>query len=141
MSDASDPFAAGMAVRREVLGGAHVDRAEASKTPFDTNFQRFITETAWGKVWARDDLSRRERSMITLAILATLGQWEEFAMHVRAARNTGTSADDIAGLLMHVAVYAGVPAGNHAFKIAKAAIAEADRAAAAGTNGEGGMTS
>ena len=114
----------GMTVRRSVLGDAHVDRAEAAKTEFDAPFQDMITETAWGRVWASDHLTKRERSMITIALLAALGQWDEVAMHVRATRNTGASAEDIREALMHVAIYAGVPAANHAIKIAKQVLAE-----------------
>lgn len=112
-------FEAGMAVRREVLGDAHVNRAEARKTEFDEDFQRFITEGAWGSVWTRPGLERPTRSLLTLVILASLGHWEEFAMHVRATRNTGASADQIKEALFHVAVYAGVPAANRAIAIAK----------------------
>jgi 4-carboxymuconolactone decarboxylase len=108
-----------MAVRRAVLGDAHVDRAEAAKSAFDAPFQEFITEGAWGSVWARAELSRRERSLITLALLAALGQWEEVAMHVRATANTGASPADVREAMLHVAVYAGVPAANHALKIVK----------------------
>lgn len=117
-------FRSGMAVRRSVLGDAHVDRAEAAKTPFDADFQRFITETAWGNLWSRPHFSRRERSIVTIALLAALGHHDEVAMHVRATRNTGATEDDIREALLHVAVYAGVPAANAAFKVAKAALAE-----------------
>ena len=109
----------GMATRRAILGDAHVDRAEANKTPFDAAFQAFITEGAWGSVWSRPGLTKRERSMITIALLAALGHDEEVAMHVRATANTGASMDDVTEALLHVAVYAGVPAANRAFKIAK----------------------
>jgi 4-carboxymuconolactone decarboxylase len=109
----------GMRVRREVLGDAHVDRAEARKTPFDAPFQRFITEMAWGALWARPDLDLHARSMITIAILAALGRSEELALHLRASRNTGVTPAEIAEVLMHVAVYAGVPAANSAFAIAR----------------------
>ena len=119
---------AGMKVRRSVLGDAHVDRAEAAKTAFDEPFQDFITEGAWGTVWASDGLTKRERSMITLALLAALGQWEEVAMHVRATKNTGASPRDIQEAMMHVAVYAGVPAANHALKIVKQTLAEMEAA-------------
>ena len=115
----SERFETGMAVRRAVLGDAHVDRAEAAKTAFDAPFQEFITEGAWGSVWARPELSRRERSLITLALLAALGQWDEVAMHVRATANTGASPADVREAMLHVAVYAGVPAANHALKIVK----------------------
>lgn len=116
----SQRYETGMAVRRSVLGNAHVDRATADMTPFDAGFQEFITETAWGSLWSRPHFSRRERSIVTIALLAALGQDDEVAMHVRATRNTGATEDDIAEALMHVAVYAGVPAANHAIKIAKA---------------------
>ena len=108
-----------MRVRRSVLGDAHVDRASAAITQIDQEFQTFITEGAWGSVWSSDAISKRERSMITIALLAALGHHEEVAMHVRATKNTGASISDIREALMHVAVYAGVPAANVAFKIAK----------------------
>jgi len=119
-----------MAVRRAVLGDAHVDRAEANKTDFDRDFQRYITENAWGAVWARPGLDRPTRSMLTLAILASLGHWEEFAMHIRAAQNTGCTRDMLKEALFHVAVYAGVPCANRAYAIAKETYAaiEADQA-------------
>lgn len=112
-------FDQGMATRRSVLGDNHVDNATARMSDFDRDFQAFIVEGAWGSVWSRPGLSRRERSMITLALLAALGHEDEFAMHVRATANTGTTPDDIKEALMHVAVYAGVPAANNAFRIAK----------------------
>ncbi len=111
--------ATGMSVRRSVLGNAHVDRAEANKTPFDMDFQTFIAEGAWGSLWSRPDFTPRERSIVTLALLAALGHHEEVAMHVRAARNTGATIEDIREAFMHVAVYAGVPAANTAFRVAK----------------------
>jgi 4-carboxymuconolactone decarboxylase len=114
----------GMKIRREVLGDAHVDRAEVNKTSFDTDFQRFITETAWGMVWARPGLDRRTRHLLTLAMLAALGKEHEFAMHVRASRNTGVTMDEIKEILLQVAVYAGVPAANSAIAAAKRVIAE-----------------
>jgi 4-carboxymuconolactone decarboxylase len=120
----SERYDAGMKTRRAVLGDAHVDRAETAKTDFDAPFQDFITEGAWGSVWASDALTKRERSMITLALLAALGQWEEVALHVRATKNTGTTPSDIREAMMHVAVYAGVPAANHALKIVKQTLAE-----------------
>ncbi|MDC9826205.1 4-carboxymuconolactone decarboxylase [Devosia sp. ZB163] len=115
----ADHFEDGMATRRAVLGNAHVDRAEAAKTAFDADFQAFITEGAWGSVWSRPGLTRRERSLITIALLAALGHDEELAMHVRATANTGASPDDIREALLHVAVYAGVPAANRAFRVAR----------------------
>lgn len=122
---AEDIYDTGMATRRKVLGEAHVDRASAAVTPFDETFQRMITEAAWGRTWSSDGLTFRERSMITLALLAALGQWDEFQMHLRATKNTGASPSDIAEVLMHVAIYAGVPAANHAIKLAKATFGEA----------------
>ena len=119
-----DHFDEGVQTRRAVLGDAHVDRAEANQTAFDADFQTFITEGAWGSVWSRPGLSRRERSLVTIALLAALGHDEEVAMHVRATRNTGASAEDIKEALLHVAVYAGVPAANRAFRIAKQALGE-----------------
>lgn len=120
----TDRYNTGMKVRRVVLGDAHVDRAEAAKTTFDEPFQKMITEGAWGTLWADDTISLRERSMITLALLAATGNFEEIPMHVRACRNTGASADDIMQAFLHVAVYAGVPKANHAIKLAKATLAE-----------------
>ena len=117
-------FDRGMATRRAVLGDRHVDAATARKTPFDDDFQSFITEGAWGSVWSRPGLSKRERSMLTIALLAALGHDEEVAMHVRATANTGCSPDDIKEALLHVAVYAGVPAANRAFRIAKEELAK-----------------
>lgn len=114
----------GMATRRKVLGDAHVDRASANSTPFDAPFQELITGAAWAGVWSRPELTLRERSLITLSLLAALGHWEEFAMHVRATRNTGATPEDVREALMHVAIYAGVPAANHAIKIARDAFAE-----------------
>ena len=109
----------GMAVRRKVLGDAHVDRANANKSDFDTPFQDMITEGAWGTVWKSDGLTLRERSIVTLALLAGLGNDGEIAMHIRATANTGATPQDIREAFMHVAIYAGVPRANHAFKIAK----------------------
>jgi 4-carboxymuconolactone decarboxylase len=114
-----------MAVRREVLGHGHVERAEAAKTGLDADFQRFITEQAWGSVWARPHLDRRTRSMLVVAMLASLGHEEELALHLRATRNTGATPEDVREVLMMVAVYAGVPAANTAFRIAKQVLAEA----------------
>jgi len=111
-------FDIGMNVRKEVLGSEHVERAQARTTAFDADFQRFITETAWGSVWARPDLDRRTRSLVTIAILAALGR-EELALHVHASRNTGVEPHEIAEVLLHVAIYAGIPAANTAVAIAK----------------------
>ncbi|MDQ6670649.1 MAG: 4-carboxymuconolactone decarboxylase [Chloroflexota bacterium] len=112
-------FDAGLSVRQEVLGTEHVARAQERTTALDADFQRFITEYAWGAVWARPNLDRRTRSLVTIAILAALGR-EELALHLRASRNTGATPREIAEILMHVAVYAGVPAANAAFAAAKA---------------------
>ena len=111
-------FDIGMKVRKEVLGSEHVERAQARTTEFDADFQRFITETAWGSVWARPDLDRRTRSLVTIAILAALGR-EELALHLRASHNIGVDPHEVAEVLLHVAVYAGVPAANTAFATAK----------------------
>ncbi|MBT8415165.1 MAG: 4-carboxymuconolactone decarboxylase [Boseongicola sp.] len=108
-----------MKVRRSVLGDAHVDRAEAAKADFDAPFQEMITEGAWGTLWADDTISKRERSMLTLALLAATGNFEEIPMHIRACANTGAAPQDVLQAFMHVAVYAGVPKANHAIKLAK----------------------
>lgn len=118
----------GRKTRRRVLGEAHVARAEAEKTAFDAAFQEFITEGAWGTVWSSEGITPRERSMLTVALLAALGHHEELAMHLRATARTGASAEDVREALMHVAVYAGVPAANAAFKIAKQVFAELEAA-------------
>lgn len=117
-------FEQGMTTRREVLGDAHVDRAEAAKTHFDLPFQTLITESAWGSVWSDPSISRRERSMLTLALLAATGNFEEIPMHVRATARTGASARDIQQAFQHVAIYAGVPRANHALKLARTTLAE-----------------
>lgn len=113
-----------MRVRRSVLGDEHVDAAERRKTAFDDAFQRFITESAWGSVWSRRQLDPSIRSLVTIAILGALGHCEELEMHVRAARRTGATQDQIAEALLHVAVYAGAPAANRAFSAAKRALSE-----------------
>jgi 4-carboxymuconolactone decarboxylase len=115
---------AGMEVRRAVLGDAHVDRAIASTTDFTAPFQDFITQLAWGSVWTRDGLARRERSMITLAVLAALHCDDELALHVRAALRNGLTAEEIGEVLLHTSVYAGVPAANTAFAIAQRVLRE-----------------
>jgi len=117
-------FGDGMAVHRAVWGDTHVDRTEARKTAFDEDFQRYITESAWGLVWTRPGLDQPTRSLLTLVILASLGHWEEFELHVRAARNTGAAPEAIKEALFHVAVYAGVPAANRAYAIAKNTLAQ-----------------
>ena len=117
--------AQGMEVRREVLGEAHVDRAVAGTTPFTADLQDFITRYAWGEIWSRPGLTRAERSMITLTALVVLRQDEELAMHLRAALRNGLGPDQIAEVLLHTAVYAGVPAANRAFAVAARVLAEA----------------
>jgi 4-carboxymuconolactone decarboxylase len=118
----------GMRVRREVLGDEHVDRAIASTTEFTAPFQDLITRYAWGEIWARPGLTRAERSMITLTALVVLRQDEELAMHLRAALRNGLTPDQISEVLLHTAVYAGVPAANRAFAIAARVLAEAGQA-------------
>ncbi|MGH8914372.1 MAG: 4-carboxymuconolactone decarboxylase [Acidimicrobiia bacterium] len=113
----------GMKARREVLGDEHVDRAMAATTELDADFQRLITEMAWGGVWARPGLDRRTRSLITIAILAALGH-EELELHLRAIQNTGASEQEVSETLLHVAIYAGVPAAHNAFGMAKRAYGE-----------------
>ena len=124
-----DFYAAGMVVRKQVLGEAHVARAGAAVTEFDRPFQEFITRTAWGGVWTRPGLDRRMRSLITLALMAGLGHHEEFKLHIRASRNTGATEADIAELLIQVAAYAGIPAANSAVRIAKELFAQMDKEA------------
>lgn len=116
----------GLRIRREVLGDEHVDRAAAQTTPFTEPWQDFITRTAWGDIWARDGLGRRERSIVTLTVLTATGAESEIAMHVRAARRHGLTPEEIGEVLLHTAVYAGVPKANAAFRIAQQALAESD---------------
>lgn len=122
----SERYDKGMRVRREVLGDAHVDRAIAGTTPLDEGFQRAITEHVWGGLWADESLERKTRSMLTIAILAALGS-EELDLHLRASVNTGLSDRELAQVLGHVAIYAGVPAANTAFHRAKRVRAEASK--------------
>ena len=117
----------GMTVRREVLGDEHVDRAVATTTSFTEPFQDFITRYAWGEIWSRLGLSRAERSIVTLAVLAALQHENELAMHVKAALRNGLQPEQISEVLLQVAVYAGVPAGNRAFAVAQRALSEAAR--------------
>lgn len=114
----------GMAVRREVLGDAHVDRATAAATDLTREFQEFITEYAWGTIWTRPSLDRRSRSMITLTALIARGHHEELAMHLRAARRNGLTLDEIKEVIMQSAIYCGVPDANTAFRIAQQTFAE-----------------
>jgi 4-carboxymuconolactone decarboxylase len=117
----------GARVRRAVLGDAHVDRAEAERTALDEPFQTLITESAWGTVWASDAITRRERSMLTLALLAATGNFEEIPMHIRASVRTGASRRDVMEAFQHVAIYAGVPRANHAIRLAKETWAEMEK--------------
>ena len=111
-------FETGRATRTAVLGEAYVAGSDARVSDFNADFIELITESAWGAVWSRPGLTRRERSLITIALLAALGHTEEVAMHVRATANTGATPEDIKEALLHVAIYAGVPAANQAFKVA-----------------------
>lgn len=124
MSTTETRLARGQRIRRTVLGDEHVARAEAHKTDFDAAFQQYITEGAWGTVWARPGLDSRTRSLVTIALLGALGHYEELKMHVRGAAKTGAKPCEIAEALLHVAVYAGVPAANRAFAAAKQALAD-----------------
>ena len=125
MSD--DSFERGMAVRKAVLGADYVARAEANKTDFDADWQRYATENAWGAVWTRPGLERKTRSMLTIAMLAALGRTEELALHVRASKNTGVTKDEVKEVLLQVAVYAGAPAANSAFAVAKRTYQEMEK--------------
>ncbi len=114
----------GMVRRREILGDAHVDRAEKNKSDFDSDFQEFITKYAWGEVWTREGLDTKTRHCITIAMMAALGKEHELAMHLRATVNTGVTKDDVKEILQQVGIYAGLPAANTAFGIAKKVFAE-----------------
>lgn len=127
----NDRYNQGMMTRRAVLGDAHVDRAEAAKTDMDQAFQTLITEGAWGTVWSSDAIAPRERSMLTLALLAALGNFDEIPMHIRATARTGASKSDVLEAFQHVAIYAGVPRANHALKLAKQTYEEMEADAAA----------
>jgi len=126
-----DPaYEAGLAVRRRVLGDAHVKRSLEDATTFDQDFQDLVTRHAWGDIWTRPGLDDRTRSLITIALLAAGGRHEELHLHIRATRNTGATPDEVKEVLLQVAVYAGVPAANSAFRIAKTAFEEmADKGA------------
>jgi 4-carboxymuconolactone decarboxylase len=124
MSSDEERYDAGMKVRREVLGDAHVDRANANSTAFTADFQNFITRYAWGEIWTREGLDRKTRSCMTLALLTALRAEGELPMHVRAARTNGLTPDEIKEVFLHAAVYAGVPAANAAFAIAQKVLAE-----------------
>ena len=123
MSDA-DRHQQGMQLRRAVLGDEHVDRAVESTTPFTEDFQDLITRYAWGEIWTRSGLDRRMRSAITMTALVARGHYEELALHVRAALRNGLTADEIAEVLLHSAIYCGVPAANAAFRVAQRVLRE-----------------
>jgi 4-carboxymuconolactone decarboxylase len=123
-----DPYEVGMRIRREVLGDAHVDRALAAATPLTAEFQEFITRYAWGAVWSREGLDRRMRSAVTLATLTALGREHELVLHLRGALRNGVTREEIAEILLHTAVYAGVPAANRALAIAQSVLDEEDAA-------------
>lgn len=120
----TDRLKEGMATRRAVLGDEYVDRTEVTKNGFDGAFQDLITEAAWGHVWSRPDWSKRDRSIVTIALLAALGHYDEMAMHIRATARTGATMDDIREVMLHVAIYAGVPTANAAIKVARQALAD-----------------
>ncbi|MCV3270821.1 4-carboxymuconolactone decarboxylase [Roseobacter sinensis] len=120
----ADRYETGKQMRRTVLGDQHVDLAEARRTDLDGPFQDLIIEAAWGTVWASDGISLRERSMLTLALLAATGNFDEIPMHIRATANTGASQQDVVETFQHVAIYAGVPRANHALKLARATFDE-----------------
>lgn len=123
----TDTYEAGMAVRRQVLGDAHVDRADARKTALTRDFQSFITRYAWGGVWTRPGLDRRTRSVITLTALIAHGHWAELEVHLRAALRNGLRRDEIAEVILQTAVYCGVPAANHAFAAAQDVLDEEEK--------------
>ena len=116
---ANDRYDQGMAMRKSVLGAEHVARAEANKTDFDADFQRIITEGAWGTIWTRLGIDKKTRHLLTLAIIAALGKHDELAMHIRATRNTGVTPEEVREVFLQVLIYAGAPAANSAFGIAK----------------------
>jgi len=122
--DEQERYEAGLAVRREVLGEAHVERSLQARTDFTTEFQEFITRTAWGTVWTREGLPRHTRSLLTIVMMVALGHDEEFKLHIRAARNNGVTPEEIKEVLLQAAIYCGVPAANHAFALAKPILEE-----------------
>ena len=121
-----DRYASGMAVRRSVLGDAHVDKTIASTNVFNADFQDLMTRYAWGEIWARPGLTRATRSLLTVAMLVALQHWEELRMHLRATRNNGVTEEQIKETLLQCAIYCGVPAANHAFRVAQEAFADSD---------------
>ena len=129
MNVIAELYKKGMEIRTAVLGRAHVERAKSRTTPFNEDFQNFITQYAWGSVWSRPGLERKARSMLVLGMLAALGRSDEFKLHVRATRNTGVTRDEIKEILLMVAVYGGVPAANSAFHQAAEVLAEMNKEA------------
>jgi len=125
--DEQDRYEAGLKVRKQVLGEAHVERSLASRNPFNEDFQAFITRYAWGEIWTRPGLDHRTRRLLVLGMTAAMGRWEEFQMHVRAALDGGLSPEDIKEVLMQTAIYAGLPAANTGFKMAGEVLAERER--------------
>jgi 4-carboxymuconolactone decarboxylase len=129
MAEKPKTYQDGMAVRTAVLGKAHIERTQSRMTGFDEEFQDFITRYCWGEVWTRPGLERKTRSMLNLAMLASLGREEEFKLHLRASRNTGVTRDEVKEVLLQVAIYAGVPAANSAFRMAREIFQEMDKEA------------
>lgn len=130
--DEKDRYEAGMKVRRAVLGDQHVDRAQGQTDSFNAAFQDLITRYAWGEIWSRPGLPRSTRSLLTIAMMVALGRDEELRLHLRAASNNGVTRDDIRETLLQCAIYCGVPAANHAFRIAAEVFAETDSAGKSG---------
>lgn len=124
--DERERYEKGLAVRREVLGEDYVDRALAQTTPFTEPFQDLITRYAWGEIWTRPGIDRKVRSCMTLSMLAALGHWDEFRLHVRAALRNGLTPEEIREVLLQIAIYCGVPTANHAFKVAKEVVEATD---------------
>lgn len=130
--DERDRYEAGMAVRRAVLGDAHVDRTVARRNAFNEEFQELITRYAWGEVWTRPGLPRHTRSLLTLGLMVALNRSDEFRLHLRAAFNNGVTREEIREVLLHCAIYAGVPAANSAFHVAEEVFAQLDAAVTGG---------
>jgi 4-carboxymuconolactone decarboxylase len=126
--DEKDRHSKGMEVRRDVLGNAHVDRAEAKRNDFNGEFQDLITRHAWGEIWTRPGLSRHTRSLLTIGLMVALNRSDEFKLHVRAAFNNGVTRDEIKEVLLQCAIYAGIPAANSAFHMAEEVLAQLDAA-------------
>lgn len=122
-----DKFEQGMNVRRSVLGDDHVERAEANKTSFDADFQAYIVESVWGGIWSRPGLDKKTRHLLTIAMLAALGKEHELSLHIRATQNTGVTQDEVKEVLLQVGVYAGIPAANSAFAVAKQVYSEMEK--------------